>query len=123
MNSFFGMCSKILTEECSKKVLRKTSLDWDHIKRCVDSSFHGINKTSYLNDNEILADEKEKFKKLGTASFPNVFINNALYKVKIKREAWHILTFCCQFVRPCTMKQKSAETWISTQMTKFPFIT
>ena len=81
MDAFFGSCSKVLTEECSKRVLRKTSLDWDHIKKCVDNSFHGINKVSYLNDNEVLADEKEKFKKLGTASFPNVFINNALYKV------------------------------------------
>ena len=80
MDAFFKDCAKVMSEECSRKALRKTRLDWAQVQKCVADSFHGVKDIAFLNDNEVLADEREKFKKLGTASFPNIFINNVLYK-------------------------------------------
>lgn len=82
---FYEKCFNSFTEQCSRAAVERTWVDWTQIQRCVDKSFHGSNKVSFLNDNDILADEKDKMKKLGTSNFPNIFINNILYKGSLSK--------------------------------------
>jgi len=88
---FFSKCFGTFDEKCSKAAVEKTWVDWSQVQKCVEKSFHGSAKTFYLNDNDLLADEKEKIKKLGTNNFPNIFINNILYRGSLSKVdiCWH----------------------------------
>ena len=63
----------------------KNWIDSKQILDCVNKSFHGSHKTLTSNENELLSDDKEKFKKTGTNNFPNIFINNIIYKGSLSK--------------------------------------
>ena len=107
MGHFYGSCLHSFKEDCSKKILRNTSLDWDQIDKCVTRSFHGASKIAYNNDNEILAEDKEKFKKLGSASFPNIYINNLLYKGSL--EHFDVLLSLCSALHDETQECRNLD--------------
>ena len=85
MASFYETCFTVFTEECSKSIAAKLSIDWEQVKTCVDNSFHGSLKNKIQNENEMLADDKDKMKKTVTTNFPNVFINNVLYRGSLSK--------------------------------------
>lgn len=85
MKGFYKRCFNSFSESCSKDVIESNWIDWNQVQKCVEKSFHGSQKPIYLNENEILSDEKEKVKKLGTTNFPNILINNILYKGSLSR--------------------------------------
>lgn len=82
---FFGRCFGSFDEKCAKAAVDRTWVDWAAVQKCVEKSFSGSGKTFYQNENELLADEKEKMKKLGTNNFPNIFINNILYRGSLSK--------------------------------------
>lgn len=93
MKYFYEKCFESFDEKCSKWAVDKTWVDWTQVQKCVERSFHGSNKALYANDNELLADEKDKMKRLGTTNFPNIFINNILYKGSLSK--YDILLSIC----------------------------
>ena len=68
-----------------KSIIDKNWIEWTQVQKCVENSFNGPQKNYLLNDNDLLANEKEKMKNLGTTNFPNIFINNVLYKGSLSR--------------------------------------
>ena len=85
MKGFYTKCFDSFSESCSKSVAEKNWIDWIQIKDCVNKSFLGPDKNMLNNDNEILSVEKDKMKKLGTNNFPNIYINNILYKGSLSK--------------------------------------
>lgn len=83
--AFFSKCFSSFDEKCSKSALDKTWVDWAAVQKCVEKSFHGSGKSFFTNENDLLADEKDKMKKLGTNNFPNIFINNVLYRGSLSK--------------------------------------
>lgn len=79
MDLFYKDCVGKFTEECSNKLMKKSGIGISDIRTCVNNSFHKVNSNLSENENDILAEEKEKVKKLGIVHFPNVYINNQLY--------------------------------------------
>lgn len=85
MRGFYEKCFTVFTESCSKTIVDRLGFDWEQLRVCVDKSFHGPLKNLVQNENEILADDKEKMKKTTTSNFPNVFINNVLYRGSLSK--------------------------------------
>ena len=79
MDMFFTQCITKFTEECSNHLIWKSGIDSSDITSCVNNSFNKVNVNFKDNENEILAEEREKVRKLGTTHFPNIYINNLLY--------------------------------------------
>ena len=73
-------CHKTFSESCSKDIIDKSSLSWNDISKCVQSSFSGTGKDFLQNDNTILARSRTTAKSLVVSSSPNVYFNEALYK-------------------------------------------
>lgn len=85
MRGFYLKCFDSFSENCSKSVVDENWIDWTQVQKCVVNSFHPTQKTAFLNENDLLADEKENIKNLGTNNFPNIFINNIIYKGTLSR--------------------------------------
>lgn len=79
MAKFFDSCINDFTKDCSNKLIKKIGLSSSDIDDCLRGSFHKVNASKYDNENDILAAEKEKVKKLGITNFPNIYINKILY--------------------------------------------
>lgn len=107
MASFFSACAHSFREDCSKKILGKTSLDWDQVDKCVTQSFHGTSKSVQSNENDFLADDKEKLKKLSHASFPNIYINGMLYKGSL--EHFDVLLSLCSALHDETQECRNLD--------------
>jgi hypothetical protein len=107
MKSFFDNCIHSFTEDCSKKSVAKTSLDWTQVDSCISHSFHGMNKITYQNENDLLADDKDKLKKLSHASFPNIYVNGNLYKGSL--EHFDILLSLCSALHDETQECRNLD--------------
>ncbi len=80
MNHFYSQCVEKFTQECSDAILYKIGGDSNNIAKCVSNSFHDSNPEIDQNENDILASEKEFQKNISITAFPNIFVNNNLYK-------------------------------------------
>lgn len=107
MQAFHKSCMHSFKEDCSKKAMRSASVDSSQIEQCVNQSFRGTNKILFNNDNDILADDKEKLKKLSHASFPNMYINGNLYKGSL--EHFDILLSLCSALHDETQECRNLD--------------
>lgn len=80
MQMFFGYCLYEFSEACSKSLIEKLDIETDDVFTCVDNSFLTTNNDRYSNDNVMLAEEREKQRKVGLNNFPNIYVNDVLYQ-------------------------------------------
>lgn len=80
MDGFYSKCVHEFTEKCSLDLARGNSLYPEDIKKCVTDSFSKTSSDVYQNENELLREERDKYKRLGVERFPEIYINSMLYK-------------------------------------------
>lgn len=80
MRRFYRSCIHRIGENCALEVMRQIGVNSSVVKNCVDLSFHKISEDMELNENSILRREKEVQKESGLHNFPQIMINQLLYK-------------------------------------------
>ena len=69
-------------KQCSEDTITSIGLSLKDINDCVKGSFKG---NDLLDDNEILAKERQAFQQRGILTWPSVVINNMTYRVHIQQ--------------------------------------
>lgn len=72
------MCYEEVTEECSKLGHKSIGIDYEQTMTCVRGTFEGSNMSK--DDNRVLKEESDAWRKYGTAYWPSIVINDRTYR-------------------------------------------
>lgn len=72
------MCYEEVTDECSKMGHKQIGRDYTKTTDCVQKTIEGSSSSD--DDNTVLRQESEKWKKYGTGYWPSVVINDRTYR-------------------------------------------
>ena len=72
------MCYEQVTEECSKLGHKNIGMDYEQTMSCVRGTFEGSNTSK--DDNRVLKDNSDTWRKYGTAYWPSIVINDRTYR-------------------------------------------
>jgi len=107
MQLFYAYCMFDFSEECSRGLIERLGLDPFDVLSCVDNSFLATNNQKYSNDNTILAEERDKQRKAGLNSFPNIYINDVLYQGTLSY--YDLLLSICSSLNDITMNCRNLD--------------
>lgn len=80
MTQFYANCVHEFSEKCSQGICKSLGISYDEVKKCFNESFSRTGSVQYDNENTLLREEKEKYKKMGVEHFPEIFINGVIYR-------------------------------------------
>lgn len=72
------MCYEEVNEECSKMGHKQIGRDYQQTMNCVKGTFDGSNFAQ--DENRVLKEESEVWKKYGTGYWPSIVINDRTYR-------------------------------------------
>lgn len=72
------MCKEEVTEKCSKLGHKQINRDYTKTTDCVKATFEGNSFSQ--DDNRILREDSEAWKKYGTGYWPSIVINDRSYR-------------------------------------------
>ena len=107
MQLFYAYCLFDFSEDCSKTLIERLGLDPEDVLSCVDNSFLAAINDKHSNDNTILAEDRDKQKKAGLASFPNIYINDVLYQGTLSY--YDLLLATCSGLHDITMSCRNLD--------------
>ena len=107
MKLFYKNCILAITDDCAASNIRKIGLNYIDILKCVQNSFNESNGDSYLGDNFILSSERDKQRKTGVNTFPNIYINDTLYQGTLSAD--DLLLSVCSALNDVTLNCKNLD--------------
>lgn len=97
--NFDKYCAEKFELSCTKSILKKLNI-LDEVHKCYEESIEqkGTKPRAYLDDNKLLREQKEMFKKVENFNrFPLLRINGIIYYGKLR--AVNVFAFICKHVK------------------------
>ncbi len=91
MKYVHSICYEYVTEDCSKSGHKEIGRSFEKTSTCVKNTFTGSNINK--DDNTVLSDMAQEWKKFGTGYWPSIVINNRTFRGDLTPD--HVMTALC----------------------------